>query len=312
MNTAEFASMAIRTLFDGDGKKAAALGLKPLKSLSTKTYREANLAATLESYPHLKTLLDIFPKKPYVALLIPSHRSIHPATTKALEDMIAASWGQVSYVKGRSSQHALVHVARNNLIAYLYKEDIPFDYVLFVDDDMVPAPDALARMLEQRVDVIGAVCTTRELPLNLNISNVDPVTGIPLPRSLSVTAERREVVTVGSIGAAFLLVSRKALDAIAEYTITHEFYKRHFGMSAEVAVRQEQFARRRFLETGYTSWFEFFRPNAIELGEDFSFCFKARECGFEIYADSRFNVGHIGVNNRMYTIEDYWKQEGIR
>jgi hypothetical protein len=52
-------------------------------------------------------------------------------------------------------------------------------------------------------------------------------------------------------------------------------------------------------------WFEFLKdPRGGELGEDISFCVKARECGYEIYADSSIHVGHIG--NYSFTLQDYW------
>ena len=200
---------------------------------------------------------------------------------------------------------AAVHLVRNHLIQTLYKEKVPFDYALFVDDDMVPPPDALTTLLREERDMIGAVCTTRHPPLILNVREPDD------SELIQMDIDNRGVFKVGAIGTAFLLVSRRVLDAVAEYTIRHTCFTRHYGMNAEVAAQQEKIMRGRFEVTGYVPWFEFLRhPGyATELAEDFSFCMKARECGFEIFGDTRISVGHIDAGkNRMYTIEDYWKQ----
>ena len=46
------------------------------------------------------------------------------------------------------------------------------------------------------------------------------------------------------------------------------------------------------------------RSNHRTLGEDLSFCYKARSMGYKIYADPRIYVGHIG---KLIADRDSWK-----
>src|SRR5689334_16281493 len=103
-------------------------------------------------------------RKPIVAVLIPGNKNPESRTVHTLEQMIQASREHAHVIVRPSVETSVVHWVRNYMLAQLYESGTPFDYVLFMDDDMAPPPDALNVLLSRRVDVIGAVCTVRQDP----------------------------------------------------------------------------------------------------------------------------------------------------
>lgn len=241
--------------------------------------------------------------RPIVAVLIPTHKKPENETGSALDRMLAYSKDFCHVVMRPLIASSVVHWVRNQLVANLYASNIPFDYVLFMDDDMVPPPDALKVLLDRKVDVVGAICTVRQDP--------------PLPNARFMSEKTFQFQTadidqpgfwhVGAIGTGFILLSKKVLDAVGEYTLTQAYWKKFHGMSEERAIEVEKAERERHEKDNNKFWFEFLKhPSGQgEMGEDMSFCFKARECGFEIYGDSTINVGHIG--SYAYSLQDYWQ-----
>jgi hypothetical protein len=248
-------------------------------------------------------------RKPIVAICVPTHKKPENETGTAIEKMIPVARECCHVVMRPSMASSVVHWVRNGMLTHLYKSETPFDYVLFMDDDMVPPPNALNVLLERKVDIIGAVCTVRQDPPlpNARFFNSD--------RKFFQTADidRAGVWKVGAIGTGFILISKRALDDVGEYTMSQRYWREHFGISKEAADAREKSERERAAKDHNLFWFEFLKdPVAGEIGEDISFCFKARECGYEIYADSTIQVGHIG--NYPYALQDYWyyREEAIK
>lgn len=187
----------------------------------------------------------------------------------------------------------LVHDARNALVGDLYREKVAFTHVLFCDSDMVPAPHALHILLQRNVDIIGAAYTTRWAhALSIHLYNLDPASGF----LQTVNIDKRGIHKVDGIGAGFMLISRKALDVVAEYSLRHQYSIDNLGMSTAVAQKLEAVSRDLFAKTGYARWFDFLinPKTGLDYGEDTSFCVKAKACGFQVHADSTIDVGHVG------------------
>lgn len=216
--------------------------------------------------------------------------------------MLRASQEKAHVILQPSVEASVVHWVRNYALAKLYESTQNFDYVLFMDDDMSPPPEALNVLLDRKVDIIGAICTVREDP--------------PLPNALKYIEkgftfqkgdiDRAGIWKVGAIGTGFMLISRKALEIVGEYTLKHTYQQRYQGMPQEMAFEKEAVLRERAKADHNQWWFEFLKHplGETEWGEDVSFCFKARECGLEIYGDSTTIVGHIG--RYPYSLRDYW------
>jgi hypothetical protein len=240
--------------------------------------------------------------RPIVAVLIPTHKKPENETGSALDKMLAYSKDFCHVVMRPLIASSVVHWVRNQLLANLYASNIPFDYVLFMDDDMTPPPEAIQILLERKVDIVSAICTVRQDP--------------PLPNARYMSEKTFQFQTadidqpgfwnVGAVGTGFMLITKKALDIIGEYTLSLAYDKKFLGMREERALEIEKAERERCAKDNNQFWFQFLRhPSGCgEMGEDMSFCFKARECGFEVYGDSTFLVGHIG--NYAFGLQDYW------
>lgn len=239
--------------------------------------------------------------KPIVAVLIPTHKKPENETGTALERMIPVAREVCHVVMRPSIASSVVHWVRNGLLATLDRSKTPYDYVLFMDDDMVPPPNALNVLLSRGVDIIGAVCTVRQDPPLPNARHYVPETQVYQTADI----DRPGLWKVGAIGTGFLLISKKALDDIGEYTLSQRYWIDYMGMNQDYAAARSQRERARAKEDFNKFWFEFLKePTAGETGEDLSFCTKARECGYEVYADSTIQVGHIG--NYAFGLGDYW------
>jgi hypothetical protein len=241
---------------------------------------------------------------PSIAVLIPSYRGMRSETRGAIGRMVAASTPIADVSIRPVLGNACVHWTRNTLLAALYRDNATFTHVLFCDDDMVPSPDALAVLLSRNVDVIGAVCTTRKFPPTLNITAYDSQSGA----ALEVNIDKRGIHRVEGVGAGFMLISRTALEAVAEYTLRQTYNRDFLGMNAVVAAQLEERSRHCFSQCSDARWFEFLRnpKTGGEFSEDVSFCIKAKECGFPVYADSTLNVGHVG-DSYTFSLEDYFR-----
>lgn len=154
---------------------------------------------------------------------------------------------------------SLVYNARNNLARQAIKEEA--DWVLWLDSDMVFAPDTLQRMLkvctENDIDFLTALCFRRKPPytpcLFDRLEKVEK--GASYTALLSVPEGRFKV---GGCGFAGVLMSLDVLISVGA-----------------------RFNGRLF--------------DPIDgFGEDVSFCWRARQCGYDIWCDSDIEFGHVG------------------
>lgn len=151
--------------------------------------------------------------------------------------------------------------------------DEKFDYVLWIDADMVFESDVLIDLLADDVDIVTAVCFMRRSPY-------EPCIYKSLRLGMSLYEDQIEkyldypeddVFEVEACGMAMCLMKVEALKHIL--TVTGQPF---FPV----------------------------RSNHRTLGEDLSFCYKARSMGYKIYADPRIYVGHIG---KLIADRDSWK-----
>lgn len=154
---------------------------------------------------------------------------------------------------------SLVYNARNNLARQAIKAEA--DYVLWLDSDMVFAPDLLQKMLkvsqENDIDFLTAICFRRKPPytpcLFDRLEKVE--NGASYTAIMSVPEGRFKV---GGCGFAGVLMSTDVLMSVAS---------KFDG--------------------------QMFEPMK-GFGEDVAFCWRARECGYDIWADSDIELGHVG------------------
>lgn len=154
---------------------------------------------------------------------------------------------------------SLVYNARNNLARQAIKAEA--DWVLWLDSDMVFSPDLLQRMLkvctENDIDFLTALCFRRKPPFTPCLfDRLDKIEkGASYTAIMSVPDGRFKV---GGCGFAGVLMSTDVLMSVAS-----------------------KFSGRMF--------------DPLEgFGEDVSFCWRARQCGYDIWCDSEIEIGHVG------------------
>jgi hypothetical protein len=137
-----------------------------------------------------------------------------------------------------------------------------FDYLMFIDSDIIFPPYAIGQLIKQDKDVIGGMYFEKgesHRPVVYELNKRD--------RFEALTKFPKEPFKCDGIGAGFLLVKFKVLDSFSE----------------EVCARLgKPFNMRQRAEGG-------------EEGEDLAACRRFKELGFEIWCDPTFKLGHVGL-----------------
>lgn len=145
-----------------------------------------------------------------------------------------------------------------------------YDYMLQIDSDMSFPPHALCSMLDRDLDVCSGVYVGKEEE-HKPVLFTELFKDGPDACAHSSKAGLRDLINkdlfeIAGAGAGFLLVREHVLRLMMIHL--HEWFKPYEG-----------------------------------LGEDVSFCQRARELGFKIYADNTFPMGHIKYTE--YIKEDW-------
>lgn len=167
--------------------------------------------------------------------------------------------------------NSLVYDARNECVQNAINGG--FDYVLFIDSDMVFPKDSIERLINRNVDIVTGVYYARR-------GNHFPVIFSKVrPKSFF----RKQIATkIEKVDKPFFEVAG-------------------CGMGL-CLIKTEVFKKM------YAKKWEPFRPMRL-LGEDLSFCYRASKLGYKIYADSTIELGHIG--DKIYTKRDYNERDNI-
>jgi len=241
---------------------------------------------------------------PIVAVLMPSYRLPAPQAWEGVNRMIRSSMNVCQPFMEPTIRQSVVHWTRNYALSLLLKSMKPWDYVLFIDDDIVMPEDGLAKMLAHKVDLVAAACTVRVDPPMPNFRDYDPKT-----RTFCTCLDWNREGLVGGknfgIGTGAALISRNCLERVAEYYINCKYEQKFYGFSGEELDRVQSARQARAKETSDFWWFEFLKqPDGLgEFGEDISFCFKCIELGIPVYVDTTIRPKHMG--DYGYNLDDY-------
>jgi hypothetical protein len=188
---------------------------------------------------------------------------------------------------------SVIHMARNRLLQALIQTRKPWTHVLFWDDDIVPPPDALVKLLSHQKEIIVGLCTCRTDP---------PVPNIRYWRHdlnlyEEIIAWDDGLVEIGAGGTGFMLITRAALMAVAEAyfdcRVEKDIYQMPDALAKELGAKRKDY----FDKNGICSWFRFlpYVEGIGEMGEDVSFCHVAHHyCGIKIYCDTTVQPDHVG------------------
>lgn len=187
--------------------------------------------------------------------------SMHAATVLCLARGVLLNW---VFVNGFS----LVQCARDWLTAeFLSRPE--FTHLLWLDDDLGFDPDAIVKLFESDLDVVGGVYPVKNaasdrfqyVPSGDAVGNLRPVARLP---------------------GGFLLVKRHAVEAVARRC---EYYQVPFGDETRSTPHVFDVL---LIDDPANPGIK------ILLGEDYLFCQRLAEAGFALYARTDIHFSHIG------------------
>lgn len=163
---------------------------------------------------------------------------------------------------------SLVYTSRNDISQLAIREE--YDYVLWLDSDMVFPPDTLEYMMQvltdNDLDILTGLYFRRVPPYTpVLFDQLDIVDGVCYWSDFKDGVPDK-LFKVGGCGFGCVLMRTDVFFDV----------KGRFG--------------------------NFFAPIA-GAGEDLAFCWRARQCGYEIYCDPRVECGHVGyatIDRKFY------------
>lgn len=192
--------------------------------------------------------------------------------------------------------------ARNLSLQKIRKDS---DFVLFVDDDMIPVTGALNRLIDHDMPVVSALCVTRSLPPKIAAKRYVHESG----RYAALEHCPDNTVMVGdySVGAAFLLVKTAVIAQVIEFVLSGRDWlelnrKAHDRLKVRSENREaerrriEADRRARYETEGMAPVFQFtlMDDSGPHISEDHHFCRLLHALGIPVAIDTGALVGHMG------------------
>ena len=200
-----------------------------------------------------------------ILIAVPCHDMVHARFTRSLMELDKPAGTGFAMI-----QNTQVHNARN-LIARQAVE-AGFDYVLWLDSDMIFPSYTLKRLLEDMDgrDYVTALCFSRN-------ENSIPC----IYSAVNWSVDRAEVKTSADV---FIDYPRESLFEIAG--------------SGFACVMTSTVLLCDMVERSGAPFYPL-----MGMGEDLTFCFRAKQAGYKLYCDSRIKIGHIG--EKIYDEDNY-------
>jgi hypothetical protein len=191
---------------------------------------------------------------------------IHAATAISWLMSDYSFLGQGEHVSRFIVQGHVLTLQRNQCI-----QRMQGDWIIFIDDDMTWQPDAIKALVashqKHQLDMVGGLCFQRGDPYQPTLyMREQPTSGSYI---FMEDIPEDSLVEVDATGMAFVLISRRLLEAIA----------------GEFPPLEERVARR---PPAYFRW------DANGFGEDLTFCQDAKLAGAKIFVDTSIKIGHVG------------------
>ena len=220
--------------------------------------------------------------KPKIYVATPCYDMMRIETCVSLIDMFSTLGRSGVECKFKSVKTSLVTHGRNLLTCGFL--DSGFDYMLFVDADVEFQPEAVARMLVPKKDII---CT----PYRVKEENIKYAVKFKDPDFIKI--EPFDLVEIEEGPAGLMLIKRvvfeRLMDKRPDLKINFDEPTRK-KMNEEIGAVED--AIDRYM---YNFWDTTFRLDTGEWkGEDLSFCALATDAGFKIHANLDSGTTHHG------------------
>lgn len=214
--------------------------------------------------PELEVIRASWPGRIMGTIALPVRDHLNSATAVSL--MTADfSWLGTAVIDRVFIRGNMLTLQRNEAIRQMRG-----DWLLFIDDDMVFAPDAIKRLIATRdeldLDILGGLCFRRGAPYHPTLyMREQPTEGY----YNFLESWSTDLVEVDATGMAFLVIHKRVFEKIADTPMPPYEYR----VSNPAP--------------------DFFRWEG-RLGEDLRFCQDAKAAGCRVFVDTRIEIGHIG------------------
>ena len=212
--------------------------------------------------------------KPSVYIAMPCYDSVKISTMLSIIKLVVQLRRSGIRMGMNTMKSPLIHQARNYLTSvFLTTKD---QYLLFVDSDVEFEPEAVAKMLVAKKDIICTPYRTKSEQLDKHVYTVefkDPKTIPFLPGGLVE-------IEAGPTG--LMLIHRRVFEKII---------KNH----PDLKIKNKAIPNPGDSHKFYYNFFDFAFNDGYSRGEDISFCKLARENNFKIYANTESTTKHHGA-----------------
>ena len=156
--------------------------------------------------------------------------------------------------------------ARNTVVSK-FLEAKTADYLLMVDTDMSFTSEQVNHLLSTADEdtILGGLCFTGDTEITPTLYRMHEIAGKFKGSDIVWNYPRNARVEVDATGAAFILIPRKVLAAMRD-------------------VLEEKTA---------FPWFAESERDLVTIGEDVTFCMRARSLGFKVVVDTRVVIDHL-------------------
>jgi len=221
-----------------------------------------------------------------VAIITPVYGSYEQAFINCLMLCLSRPNTNIGFSLVSLCGNSNVTAARNLSIQEVFIQEeavkYKFDYLLFIDSDVIFAFEDIQKLLAYQKDVIAGTYFAKSIPF-FPVAGYYDINKIEngFPKVTKEQVSSKKLLEVDWVGCGFLLLKRKIIDKI-EYP----WFDMRVIDLPKPAKRGGNITIKKEL-----------------LSEDISFCTKIRELGYKIFLDTSVLLKHIGKSN--FTIEHF-------
>lgn len=202
-----------------------------------------------------------------IFIALPVVGGYYPQMINSMFKLLMQNPGGHTFVPFPMSNESLISRARSRLASFFLDSDC--DYLLSIDADIEFPSDAVDRLICHDKDIIAAPYPVKSTPTRWAVGfNADP------------PAYLEGVVPVRYVSTGFSLVKRHVIEALS--TPDLKFYEVNDSRSYHAIYLPMLHES----DTGVR----------LYLSEDYAFCQRAKDAGFEIFCDFDIRLRHWGMN----------------
>lgn len=239
-----------------------------------------------------------------------THRGGMSDHTQACLDMavpfLASKGLKVAYSMTRGS-----NLAGNRNESVRNAKQSGADYMFFLDDDMTFAPDDIYKLWLNKADIVGGLYVKKLFPHTPNAAIYDETR-----KTFDAvhTFPPQGILKVDGIGTGFMMIKMKVFDKVPDpwfCFVAHGLFEDYRKVFDSVRLALGRLANGDEVDDVRARMAEMInsvtppdKNRGKIMGEDYYFCRRAKEHGFQIGVDCGVRVGHVG--DYSYTINEFY------